>query len=71
MADAVEEHRKALEREYGTYTALGPITIGGALAFATGDPVPVSHVENGLVDAEQVAKSTTKAAAKAKNEGNV
>lgn len=58
---AYEELRQAQEREYGTYVALEPIDIGGARAFNTGDPVPVSHVERGVVQETQVAKTTTKA----------
>lgn len=57
--------REALGAEYGTYTALVAIDINGARAFNPGDSVPVSHVERGVVQAEQVAKSTTKAAAAA------
>lgn len=57
----VEEVRAALAAEYGTYVALAPIDINGARAFNAGDPVPVSHVERGVVSADQVAKTTTKA----------
>jgi hypothetical protein len=41
------ELREAQRIEYSTYVALVPIDIGGARAFNVGDPVPVSHVENG------------------------
>lgn len=57
-----EELRRAQESEYGTYVAVKEILIGGARAFNIGDPVPVSHVERGVVDTDDVAKSTTKAA---------
>lgn len=55
------ELEKALEAEWGTYVALGPIHIGNARAFNRGHAVPVSHVENGLVPVDMVAKVTTKA----------
>lgn len=48
-------------REYGTYVALRAINIRGARAFNVGDPVPVSHVERGIVSGEDVAKRGTKA----------
>lgn len=41
-------------REYGKYRAVGPIRIGGALAFRKHDPVPVSHVTRGVVPEELV-----------------
>lgn len=51
----------AQAREYGTYVATEPIFIGGARAFNVGDPVPVGHVESGIVSKDAVAKATTKA----------
>lgn len=66
MADkplTVEEYVKAQQVEYGTYVATVPIDIYGARAFNPGDPVPVSHVERGMVSADSVAKVNTKAAA--------
>lgn len=56
-----EELRQAQAAEYGTYVATKPIDIRGARAFNVGDPVPVSHVERGVVSEESVAKVTTKA----------
>ena len=56
-----EELAAAQATEYGTYVAIKPIEIRGARAFNEGDAVPVSHVENGTVDADDVAKVTTKA----------
>lgn len=56
-----EELRAAQEAEYGTYVATTHIYVGGALAFTPGHPVPVSHVEGGVVDKELVARTTTKA----------
>lgn len=44
-AKTAADYREALRVEYSTFTATEPIYIDGALAFATGDPVPVSHVE--------------------------
>jgi hypothetical protein len=55
------EYREAQRAEYGTYVALVPIDINGARAFNPGDAVPVSHVERGVVAADEVAKTTTKA----------
>ncbi|MEI4273924.1 hypothetical protein TEK04_19560 [Klenkia sp. LSe6-5] len=57
----VDELRKAQVAEYGTYVALGPIDINGTRAFNAGDPVPVSHVERGVVGTDQVAKTSSKA----------
>lgn len=56
-----EEYRQAQAAEYGTYVAAKPIDIRGARAFNTGDPVPVSHVENGTVNEDDVVKASTKA----------
>jgi hypothetical protein len=49
-------YQEAQMREYGVYTATRQIFIGGALAFNPGDPVPVSHVERGIVAVEDVTK---------------
>lgn len=65
----VAEQRSAIEREYGTWVALVAIDIDGGRAFNPGDPVPVSHVQRGVVSSEQVARSTTKAAAAAVEKG--
>lgn len=40
-----KDARQAREIEYGTYVAAESITVGGALAFNPGDPVPVSTVK--------------------------
>lgn len=48
--------------EYGTYVATEVINVGNARAFNVGDPVPVSHVERGVVPQDKVAKTSTKAA---------
>lgn len=67
MADkapmTVDEYVAAQQKEYGTYVAVNPIDHLGARAFNPGDPVPVSHVERGVVSLDDVAKVTTKAAA--------
>jgi len=55
------ELREAQQKEYGTYVAVVPIDVNGARAFNPGDAVPVSHVDSGVVAADQVAKVTTKA----------
>lgn len=60
-----EEQRK----EYGSYVAVTAINILGARAFNVGDPVPASHVDRGVVDPSQVAKTSTKAAAAATEKG--
>lgn len=56
-----EELRQAQATEFGTYVANKPINIGSARAFNVGDPVPVSHVDRGIVSADDVEKTTTKA----------
>lgn len=58
---SAEELREAQRKEYSVYVALGPIDIDGARAFNVGDPVPVSHVDRGVVREDQVAKRSTKA----------
>jgi hypothetical protein len=57
----VEEYLKAQQAEWSVYVATEVININGARAFNPGDPVPASHVERGVVNAESVAKITTKA----------
>lgn len=57
----VEQYRKEQEAEWGAYVATRAIDIAGARAFNVGDPVPASHVERGVVPADRVAKTTTKA----------
>lgn len=54
MADQIEARRKARAATWGRYVATAPIHIHGALAFRKGDPVPVGHVERGLVTENQV-----------------
>ena len=56
-----EELREAQRVEYGTYVAAQAIDIEGARAFNIGDPVPVSHVERGVVSQDAVVKASTKA----------
>lgn len=60
-----EQLAEAQAAEYGEYVATEPIEIGGALAFAVGHAVPKSHVDRGVVRQDQVAKKSTKAAARA------
>lgn len=60
-----DEHLKLLKEqqaEYGTWIANKAINIRGARAFNIGDPVPVSHVESGVVSEDDVDRKTTKAA---------
>jgi hypothetical protein len=64
MADLTEaqQYQQALQREYNTYVAVEAIDVNGARAFNPGHPVPVSHVENGIVPRTSVVKVDTKAA---------
>ena len=58
----VDEYVAEQQKEYGTYVAIEPIDYLGARAFNPGDPVPVSHVERGVVPRESVRGVNTKAA---------
>lgn len=60
--DEAAAAQKAKEAEWDRYVAKEVITINGARAFNPGDPVPKSHVDNGVVSKEQVVGSNTKAA---------
>lgn len=57
-----EDARRATEAEYNRYVAKEVIFVDGGRAFNPGDPVPVSHVERGVVRDDQVVGSNTKAA---------
>jgi len=61
-----EAQAEAIRQEYGRYVAKEPIEIGGARAFNAGDPVPVSHVESGVVSKDSVVGANTKTAAAVK-----
>ena len=65
----VEELRAAQAKEYGQWVALGPIALDGVRAFNTGDPVPASHVDGGIVARKLVAKPSTKAGQAATENG--
>lgn len=52
----VAEYREAQRAEWGVYVATQPIYIDGVRAFNAGDPVPVSHLENGVVSSDDVEK---------------
>lgn len=68
---AVDDYREAQVAEWGKYRAAKPIYIGGARAFNEGDPVPASHVDNGVVrDDEVVAVKAKSAAAPAQKRDN-
>ncbi len=56
------ERLEAQAKEYGEYIARERILIGGVPAFNAGDPVPVGHVDSGVVAKEQVVRRNTKAA---------
>lgn len=62
MPTAADDFQAAQEKEWGQYVAVEAIAIDGVRAFNPGDPVPVSHVERGVVDKSQVARRDTKAA---------
>jgi hypothetical protein len=49
-----EDRQAAFEAEYGRYVALQEIDINGVRAFNEGAPVPIGHVERGLVPLDQV-----------------
>jgi hypothetical protein len=64
MADTpitAAQFREVQGDEYGQYVAAQTIFIEGARAFNVGDPVPSSHVERGVVAADEVKKVSTKA----------
>ena len=67
--DEVQALLAEQQKEYGSYVAVQPIDIGGARAFNVGDAVPASHVSRGVVAAEAVAKTSTKAAQAAVENG--
>jgi hypothetical protein len=58
--ETADDRREAQRKEYGRYVAAESISIDGALAFRAGDPVPVSHVESGVVDKSQVVGASSK-----------
>ena len=64
MSDPAAQRQAEQEKEYGQYVAASVIYVGGARAFNVGDPVPASHVDRGVVLAEQVTKVKAAAAAK-------
>ena len=57
--------REAQRAEYSAWVANKPIDINGARAFNVGDPVPASHVKNGVVSKDDVNKPDSKAGADA------
>jgi hypothetical protein len=61
MSKTAVEARDERVAEYTTYVATVPIHLNGVRAFNVGDPVPVSHIDRGVVDLEQVEKVSTKA----------
>lgn len=52
--ETADSREAAQVAEYGKYVAVEAIFIGTARAFNEGDPVPVSHVERGVVAKSQV-----------------
>lgn len=67
-----EELHAAQVKEYGQYVAVDKIDLHGVRAFNKGDAVPVGHVEGdtAVVPRDLVAKSTTKAAQAAVENGS-
>jgi hypothetical protein len=63
----LQDYRAAQAKEYGTYVASSDIYVGNALAYRTGDPVPVGNVErhgydkDGLVTKVKTSSTSTKA----------
>lgn len=55
------DYEAAVAAEWGAYVASETIYLNGARAFNIGDPVPKSHVDRGVVNSEQVKKTSTKA----------
>jgi len=51
---SLEEFQAHQAAVWGKYVAKDTIFVHGARAFNAGDPVPISHVESGLVDKSQV-----------------
>lgn len=68
VPETADSRRAAVEAEYGRYVARSDIYIGGALAFRAGDPVPVSHVDRGVVAKDSVVGANTKTAETLKQE---
>lgn len=52
----VAAEREAQRVEWGTYVATEPIFILGVRAANEGDPIPVQHVERGIVPLDKVRK---------------
>ena len=53
---SIDEYKTAQAAEWGKYVAAEPIDIDGVRAFNPGNPVPASHVERGVVSADQVTE---------------
>lgn len=51
---SLEEFQAHQVAHWSKYVATEPISVYGARAFNVGDPVPIGHVESGLVDKSQV-----------------
>jgi hypothetical protein len=61
-----EERRAAVQEEYSTWVAAGPIDHDGVRAYNTGDPVPASNVAAHKYDEQGwVVKRSTKAGGEA------
>jgi hypothetical protein len=58
VGKSVEEYLAEQKAEWGKYVAAEPIFFDGVRAFNAGSPVPASHVERGVVTAEQVSEVT-------------
>jgi hypothetical protein len=56
VGKSVEEYLAEQKAEWGKYVAAEPIDVDGVRAFNPGNPVPASHVERGVVSADQVTE---------------
>jgi hypothetical protein len=51
-AGAAESYVAAIRAEYSQYVAVGPLHVDGVLAFAAGSPVPASHPQRPVWEAD-------------------
>jgi hypothetical protein len=58
VGKTVDEYLAEQKAEWGKYVAAEAIDVDGVRAFNPGNPVPTSHVERGVVSAEQVTEVT-------------
>jgi hypothetical protein len=61
----LQDYIAAQTKEYSTWVATQDIHVGNALAYRTGDPVPISNVEKHGYDKQGVVAKTSSKAGKA------